>query len=303
MKKETFLIPGVYTERGRKPGEKTKSIEQIVSKTMNLCGYPCSACGLDDCATADLCATISSAGCVGGGVVTSESPLSGSGTLVSPITLGPGGSVGNTLVWNGSAWLPQAIVANNGLSNVSGAIKLGGTLLQTTNITAPANFDLFITKDNVSFQLDGTGGSPFGTGESARIVGSSGSIIAESGIYTNFGGAPQIASYAANSTTNKYQQFFISPLLESAFIRSGQTIPQDVLTYVKYDSSSLETGYTNNTTVQSLIMYIQEVTVPAPNIVMRITGLLTFANDAAAIAALPANTLWRDPSNFLKITP
>lgn len=67
---------------------------------------------------------------------------SGAGTNINPYTLGltAGGANGQVMMWNGTAWNPALITANNGLTATAGNIKLGGTLSDaTTTITTNGN--------------------------------------------------------------------------------------------------------------------------------------------------------------------
>ncbi|KFE97199.1 hypothetical protein IX39_20605 [Chryseobacterium formosense] len=66
----------------------------------------------------------------------------GAGTSGSPYTLGltDGGTIGQTMIWNGTSWAPGAITASNGLTASAGNnIKLGGTLSDTTTTIATNN--------------------------------------------------------------------------------------------------------------------------------------------------------------------
>ena len=81
-------------------------------------------------------------------------PIAGNGFQSNPLRLEAGTASGNTLVWNGTAWVIQTPAADgltastNGLTDDGTTVKLGGTLTEDTNIGTSAGFYLDIDLDN-----------------------------------------------------------------------------------------------------------------------------------------------------------
>lgn len=205
-------------------------------------------------------------------------------------------------IFYGPAPASTTYTFTNGLTEAAGTVSLGGTLTGSTTITAPGTFDFVQTKDNVSYRLDNNGFASFGTGESVSFIGSDGTVSARTGVYTDAAGVPSTGSHLYNTPSDVFQLLKMDSVLDMATLRVG-TVGVNKLTHMNLFSRMAEFGFTDNTTSTTTALVVEEVTAPAAAVVIKAVGLQTFANDAAAAAALPSKSLWVDGSNFIKIVP
>ena len=105
-----------------------------------------------------------------------------------------------------------AFAMNNGTEIVASFGGLGGPLVRNTVINT-STFDFSVVKDNVKLDVNDAGGT-LGAGETARFIGTNGTITAETGVYTNGGGAPTTGSRLFNSASNFFAVIALDPTLE-----------------------------------------------------------------------------------------
>lgn len=289
MQRQEYIgLPGTYTPK--QPGTKQVGLDfsRIMREELRANGYPTNA-GCDVvCEQPNICDLLADCGGIGG-LTTVDTTLVGQ-ILTTTVN---GISDTTTLPFN---------TYTNGLTLTGSDVELGGTLQQSTTITAPTTFDLDIVKDNVKFKVDNTGWAAFGNGESASLIADNGTLTTRTGVYTDAFGNPTMGSHANNTSTSIYQQFYLNPQTDTSFLKVGRVAPDEFmlsqLTVLKS-----EFGYQNNTVTAEVKLVVEKVTSPTVATVIKLVGLNTYANDGAAAAALPQNSLWRDSTNNIKIVP
>jgi hypothetical protein len=235
------------------------TIEGIVEKVLIANGYPVVG---NTCNQPDIC------------------------DLLTDCDLGGGGGI-------------SSICALNGLSGTGlegDCATLGGVLIQVTDIVTDA-YDFSVTKDNVKLDINDAGGT-LGAGEVARFYGTNGTIIAESGVFTNGGGAPTVASRVYNSGDNFYAIQAVDTTLERIIYNVATSTNSYLTSFVMTDESVLF-GLTGITTTT---FNVEKFTFTGGTDIIKLVGLPTFANNAAAAAAsLPVDSLYKTGAGALMI--
>lgn len=205
--------------------------------------------------------------------------------------------VGNTC--NQPTLTGAAVCAENGLSGTGVAgdcVVLGGTLLSATDIDTDT-FDFSVTKDNVKLDINDSGGS-MGTGEVARFIGVNGTLTAETGVFTNGGGAPSIASRTFDSGSNLYTLVQHNTTLNQLILECGDTDnAYNSFVLLREDEASI--GLDEGTLTRVLVARDPYT---GSDYVIKLEGLFTFAdNIAAAAAGLPLNSIYKTAAGALMI--
>ncbi len=314
-KKGTYLLPGTYV--AHKPIGVKESIEDIVRRVMNDNGYPVSGCE-QFCNPADFCETLERFGCrsIGGShppatLTNNAGPfsfnaLTQAGNIPqAPTLVNNGDGTFTFTTGDGSAPINFNVIggAVNGLTKVGSVVELGGTLTHDTLIDTLVPHDLIIKKENVYVNVNNTGFGSFGaSGESVSFRGIGPSVSANVGIYTNSAGNPSYGMNVNDTVTDFYVQDNVSLPLQKWQLKTGLS--------VNVKGFLLESGVTNNamghydSSLGIVTSFrVEEVTTPTATVVLQLKNCPQFPNDAAAAAALPSTSIWRDNSNFLKIVP
>lgn len=288
MRQEYIGLPGTFTVKTSGTKQVGLDFSRIFREELRANGYP-TIVGCDViCEQPNICDLLADCGGISG-LTTVETILVGQ--ILTTTVNGIADTV--TLPFN---------TYTNGLTLTGSDVELGGTLQQSTTITAPTTFDLEVVKDNVRFKVDNTGFAAFGNGESASFLGDNGTLTARTGVYTDAFGNPAMGAHANNTSTGIYQQFYLNPQTDSAFLKVGRVAPDEfMLAQLTVDRS--EFGYQTNAVFAEVKLVVEKVIAPTVATVIKLVGLSTFANDGAAAAALPQNSLWRDSTNNIKIVP
>ena len=235
-----------------------KSIESLVRAEMRRNGYPTTSCYDTPCTQPDICDKLT--GC----------------TL-------PGGAV---CALNG--------ILGTGLEG--DCISLGGDLTQDTVITS-LTFDFSLVKDNVKLDINDAGGT-LGAGETARFIGTNGTVTAETGVYTAGGGTPSTGSRLANSSTNFYAIQAFDPTLERYILNAGLTTNAYNTTLV-LDKDTVTLGLVGSSTTT---LVIDKFNFTGGTDIVKLVGLPVFANNAAATGAgLTADCVYKTVTGELRI--
>ena len=248
--RETILYPGTFTEV-LKPKNGAKTLEALVRAEMRKNGYPTNSCLEVPCDQPNIC------------------------DLLTDCELGSGS--------------PPTLCSFNGLngSGLEGnCYGLGGTLAEVTTIDTDT-FDFSVTKDNVLLDINDAGGS-LGAGETARFLGTNGTITAEVGVYTSGGGAPSTGSRTYNSATDFYTWIKHDTALEQLSLRSGLAANVDYF-HVGLDETSVVIGHST----AAFITVKEEPLFTGGTHTINVDGLVLYADSTAAASdGLPAGALY-----------
>ena len=205
-------------------------------------------------------------------------------------------------------------MVDNGLEVDTGKIGLGGTLVRDTTINT-SGLRFAVSRGDVRLRVDpqpGTSGADdppflsFGSGKCAYFFGKdpSNQIFARGGVFSTSGGTPpRFAASVINGTTGVFQTFDMSPVIDKMTLKVSTDSPDENFHQVlAKDEAAM--GFSNNPlTAQVEFVVIKVPSGPDAGIWHLLRGVNSFADDAAAAAAAPSGTLWRDPNNFIKIVP
>lgn len=190
----------------------------------------------------------------------------------------------------------QAEDVTNGLSFSSNKFILGGSLDRDTIVNATTGFELQLVKDNVSIQLLNAA-LPGGSGEAARFYGDDGVNTADMGVYTGAGGIPTAGTRVTNGT--KYSRVRHLPAVDTLVLDAGDTGNTSAHT-LELGSALTRLGFLDGGTLVGL--EIEESTLGAGNPVIKIKGLDTYADNAAAVlGGLPVDALYKTAAGDLRI--
>lgn len=319
MTKETYLHPGTFVETDprRKPG--IRSLEAMVRETLAKCGYPCVSCE-PTCAQPNLCDTLEFYGCdTGGGgpaytftngTTLTELDVEWGGTLEHHTSI-LGGSQFNTAFTNlqqfsvttartvadsivemtlGSNTVTGAIITHRNTGSQQATINLNhsGTSIfgQNNGFLANAEVQVYGTQAlNPAVDLIVGAGGPLKTFR----VSTDGYFMFNPDARTD-----QTQVFYWDTVTSEmvvgplYSLFYEIDADESMLLNLGATVA--------------EFGF-EDAAGPDVKLSIEKVVAPTTATVIKLIGVPSYANDVAAAAALPSNSVWKDPSNFLKIVP